>query len=122
MTLRRVAGLAAAVVGAAAAVAAQSAAPLTPEAQRTFLRDARVVDSRPIGRGVTGSMRLTLTDGTVTHDAAFQTIDERMSEEDRRQGRTRAGERNFVDSYKYNIAAYEIARLLGVDDMMPVTV
>jgi hypothetical protein len=36
--------------------------------------------------------------------------------------RKRAGELNFVDSYKYNIAAYEIARLLGVDDMMPVTV
>ena len=29
---------------------------------------------------------------------------------------------NFVDSYKYNIAAYEIARALGLDDMMPVTV
>src|SRR6266700_1902147 len=28
----------------------------------------------------------------------------------------------FVDSYKYNMAAYEIAELLGVDDMMPVYV
>jgi hypothetical protein len=95
---------------------------LTPEQQREFLRSAKVVSSRPIGKGITGSSRLTLTDGTVTHDAAFQTIDDRASDEDRRQMRKRAGELNFVDSYKYNIAAYEIARLLGVDDMMPVTV
>ena len=29
---------------------------------------------------------------------------------------------NFVDSYKYNIAAYELAELLGMDDMLPVYV
>jgi hypothetical protein len=29
---------------------------------------------------------------------------------------------NFVDSYLYNIAAYRIAGLLGLQDMMPVTV
>jgi len=28
-------------------------------------------------------------------------------------------ELNFVDSYKYNIAAYELAELLGLDDMLP---
>jgi hypothetical protein len=31
-------------------------------------------------------------------------------------------EMNFVDSYKYNIAAYQLAELIGVDDMMPVYV
>jgi hypothetical protein len=34
-------------------------------------------------------------------------------------GRT---ELNFVDSYKYTLAAYGIAEILAVDDMMPVTV
>ncbi len=29
---------------------------------------------------------------------------------------------NFVDSYKYNIAAYELAEMLGLDDMLPVYV
>ena len=29
---------------------------------------------------------------------------------------------NFVDSYKYNIAAYQLAELLGMDDMLPVYV
>lgn len=103
------------------AAAARQAA-LTPEQQREFLRTARVVEAQPIGRGVTGSLRLTLSDGITTHDAAFQSIDDRASMEDRRQGRRRAGEVNFTDSYKYNVAAYEIARLLGLDDMMPVTV
>jgi hypothetical protein len=31
-------------------------------------------------------------------------------------------ELNFVDSYKYNIAAYELAELLGLDNIVPVYV
>jgi hypothetical protein len=111
-----------AVVVLVATSAAQQDVRLAPDQQREFLRSAEVVSSRPIGKGITGSLRLTLSDGKITHDAAFQSIDDRASDEDRRQMRRRAGELNFVDSYKYNIAAYEIARLLGVDDMMPVTV
>lgn len=95
---------------------------LTPDQQREFLRSAKIVSARPAGSGITGSLRLTLSDGTVTHDAGFQSIEDRASQEDRRRMRRRAGELNFVDSYKYNIAAYEIARLLALDDMMPVTV
>ena len=34
-------------------------------------------------------------------------------------GRT---EIDFVDSYKYSLAAYKVAELLGLDNMMPVTV
>jgi hypothetical protein len=106
---------------AAAPLVAQQAT-LSSDQQREFLKNAKVTASRPVGRGVTGSLRLTLSDGTTTHDAGFQSIDTRASDEDRRQGRRRAGERDFVDTYKYNLAAYELARLLGVDDMMPVTV
>jgi hypothetical protein len=95
---------------------------LTPDQQRDFLLKAKIVDSRPIGRGITGSLRLTLSDGTVTHDASFQSIDDRTSVAARQRMEKRAGELNFVDSYMYNLAAYQIARLLGVDDMMPVTV
>jgi hypothetical protein len=105
------------------AVAATQPAPrLTPDQQREFLLKARIVSSRPVGIGVTGSLRLTLTDGTTTHDAGFQSIEQRSSNEDIRQGRKRAGELRFADSYKFNLAAYELARLLGLDDMMPVTV
>jgi hypothetical protein len=104
-----------------ASVGAQAVA-LSAEQQRQFLLTAKITGSRLIGKGVTGSSRLTLSDGTFTHDAAFQSIEDRASDEDRRQGRRRAGEVNFADSYKYNIAAYELARLLKLDHMMPVTV
>ena len=46
----------------------------------------------------------------------------RATQEDIRLGRKRAGELNFADSYLYNLAAYEIARLLDLDHMMPATV
>ena len=119
--LRRAAVVVLSAVWLMAAVLAQDGR-LTADQQRQFLESAKIVDATPIGRGVTGAMRFTLSDGAITHDAAFQTIDMRPSDEDRRLGRRRAGELNFVDSYKYNIAAYELARVLGLDDMMPVTI
>jgi hypothetical protein len=105
----------------AATLAAQDVQ-LSAEEQRAFLLNAKVIGSRPAGKGITGSLRLTLSDGQITHDAGFQSIDERTSMADRARGRKRAGELNFADSYKYNIAAYHLARLLGLGDMMPVTV
>ena len=51
-------------------------------AQTEFLTNAKVVRSRSIGKGVTAPQRLTLTDGTVTHDAAFQSVNERKSQAD----------------------------------------
>jgi hypothetical protein len=85
-----------------------------------FLLTAKVVASTPWrGKGITHTWRLTLSDGTVTHDASFQPIDEHRTET------TFANlhrELNFVDSYKYNIAAYQVAELLGMDDMLPVYV
>jgi hypothetical protein len=92
------------------------------EAQLRFLATARVVSSRAIGKGITGALRLTLTDGQFTHDAAFQRVNEQSSSEDIRRGRLRAGELQFVDSYRYNIAAWELARLLDLGHMMPPTV
>ena len=122
-TLKQTVTLAGFLVLVAAQLAvAQSAPRLTPEQQREFLLNARITNSRPIGKGVTGSLRLTLSDGTTTHDAGFQTVDMRASAEDIRQGRKRAGELQFADSYMYNIAAYELAKLLALEHMMPVTV
>jgi hypothetical protein len=110
-------------LGQLSAALAQPAAPsLTPEQQRQFLLNAKITGSRPAGKGITGSLRLTLSDGTVTHDAGFQSVEMRATAEDIRQGRKRAGELQFADSYMYNIAAYELARLLELDHMMPVTV
>jgi hypothetical protein len=92
---------------------------LSQEEQAHFLATARIVSSRKIPKGVTRPVRLTLTDGTLTHDAAFSTVDERKPVMQFSSGRT---ELDFVDSYKFSIAAYRVARLLGLDDMVPVTI
>jgi hypothetical protein len=90
---------------------------------RTFLKDAKVLRTRGTPKGVTAPKRLTLSDGNIEHDAVFQAIDDRkMVEHLGGGGRQQTTELNFVDSYKYNIAAYELAVLLGLDHMMPVYV
>jgi hypothetical protein len=91
---------------------------LTKEQIKQFLLTAKVVDSKQGGKGITHPWRLTLTDGTVTHDASFQAIDEHKPVMQLAAGT----ELNFVDSYKYNIAAYALAELIGMDDMLPVYV
>jgi len=88
-------------------------------AQATFLRTAKVIRSRGLSTGVTSPYRLTLQDGGVVHDAAFQSIDERRSRAD---FGPKGVEVNFADSHHFNLAAFTIASLLGLDGMMPVTV
>lgn len=91
---------------------------LTTDEKLAFLRQARIVASRAIGKGTTGALRLTLTDGTITHDAAFQ----RVNLSPRSSQARPTGEPAFVDAFRYNIAAWELARLLGLDGMTPPTV
>jgi hypothetical protein len=92
---------------------------LTKEQIKQFLVTAKVVKSQQAKKGITNTSRLTLSDGTITHDASFQPIDEHKREMKLASG---AVELNFVDSYKYNIAAYALAELIGMDDMLPVYV
>jgi hypothetical protein len=90
---------------------------LTEEQIRQFLLTAKVVKSRQSQKGVTQPYRLTLTDGTLTHDASFQAIDERKTMQQFGSGKT---EMNFRDSYHFNIAGYELAKLIGLDQMVPI--
>lgn len=92
---------------------------LTQEQVKEFLLTAKVVNSRQIGTGVTRPWRLTLSDGKLTHDAVFQSIDERKGFLQMSDGTREIG---FRDSYHFNIAAFELAKLLGLADMLPVTV
>lgn len=95
----------------AAATPAVAATPaLSTEQIETFLLNATIVNSRKIGKGVTGSRVATLTDGRVTHDAHIQDVNIHRPED-----------RNFKDHYRYNIAAYRLARLLGLANV-PVSV
>lgn len=103
-----------------AAFAAPAQEPnLSPQEKAQFLLKAKVIGSRPIPVGITHPWRLTLTDGKITHDAHFQSIDEYRQSREFEDGRV---ELNFRDTYHFNIAAYELAKLLGLDSMVPVTV
>jgi hypothetical protein len=107
----------------AQAVAAAPAPQLTVEQMKDFLKNAKVVRSRQTAKGVTAPKRVTLSDGTFTHDAAFQSVDDRqMVATLGGGGRQATTEMNFVDSYRYNLAAYALAVELGLDHMMPVHV
>ena len=96
------------------------AQPLTREQQAAFLRTAEVINATQTAKGVTQPWRLTLSDGTLTHDAHFQSIDERKTIS--RTGRGRRVEFNFTDSWRFNVAAHRLAVLLGIGDMIPVSV
>jgi len=93
--------------------------PLSKEQIKKFLETADIIKSRSSDKGITHPARLTLSNGTITHDASFQTIDEHKRNMDLGNGKF---ETDFVDSYKYNIAAYRLAELLGLDNMLPVYV
>lgn len=99
----------------ASALAGQGSAPtkpeLSPAEMETFLLNARITNSRDAGAGVTGSRRVTLSDGRITHDAHVQSVD--ISKPVFSAGAHT--ELNFKDSYRFNIAAYRLARLLEID-------
>ena len=96
-----------------AQVASQSS-PATPqlslEQKEEFLKKAKVIKTKGIGKGVTGTTRATLSDGTLTHDAHIQTVDVSMTEFKSNRG----VEFNFRDSWRYNVAAYRLDRLLDI--------
>lgn len=92
---------------------------LTEEQMRDFLLTAKVVKGKELSKGVTRPYQLTLSDGTLVHNAGFSWIDETKAFMEFGNGRK---EMNFRDSYKYNIAAFELAKLVGLGEMMPVTV
>jgi hypothetical protein len=90
---------------------------LTPEQQEEFLKTAKIVRTRDAGKGVTGTQRVTLSDGTLTHDASVQTVDIAMNE-----FRTNRGtELNFKDTWRYNVAAYRLNQVLQLG-LIPVSV
>ena len=86
---------------------------LAPEDMEAFLMKAKVTNRRDAGSGVTGSSRVTLSDGRLTHDAHVQAVD--VARAVFTAGK--ASEVNFKDTYRYNIAGYRLARLIGLDNV-----
>jgi hypothetical protein len=106
-------------VALAAPAAAQppAAAALTDAEKERFLRLGKVVRRRAAPEGVTGSAVATLSLDGLEHDAHVQEIDVQ------KHAATMSGgtEVDFRDSWRCNVAAYRLDRLLGLG-MVPVTV
>jgi hypothetical protein len=100
-------------------IPAQQEAALSESQIREFLLTAKVIRERSTPKGITSPPRLTLSDGKITHDASFQKVNEYKGMMEFADGHR---EMNFKDSYKFDIAAYELAKMLGLGNMMPVTV
>jgi hypothetical protein len=95
----------------------QTAAPSLDEiAVQRLLETGKVTRVKTLSKGVTRPRRVTLTDGAVTHDAVFQSVDEEKPIERFSTGRV---EIDFRDSYHFNIAAYRLARAVGLTHMVP---
>ena len=88
---------------------------LTVAEQEAFLKSAKVVRTKGASKGITGTLRATLSDGKITHDASIQNIDEYKQRFEGTQGT----EFNFRDSWRYNVAAYRLDRLLELDMIPP---
>ena len=67
------------------------AQPLTKAAMQEFMLTADIVESEPIGKGVTHPWRLTLSDGAFSHDVAFQSVNQKRDRQ--RLGRRTRGHR-----------------------------
>lgn len=107
-------------VALAPAPRAQATAPshsstLSCEQMETFLKSAKIVARRDIPVGVTAPTRATLDDGTLRHDASIQTVDVRNTAFQGSSGT----ELNFRDSWQFNVAGYELAKMLKLNMVPP---
>jgi hypothetical protein len=95
-----------------------TAAPALNDAEiERFLSGAKITRTKGTAKGITGSTQATMTDGTRTHDAHIQIVDEF-----KREFRSNAGvELDFRDSWMFNVAAYKLDRVIGLN-MVPVSV
>jgi hypothetical protein len=94
-----------------------SVASMTDADKERFLLEAQVVRTKLAPGGITASLRATLRKDGFEHDAHIQTIDEAKPYSNLASG----VELDFRDSYKNNVAAYRLDRLLDLG-MIPVTV
>jgi len=109
-------GIACGVVPCAAQVVAAIRQPVpTPQEMEDFLLHAPIVATKKSATaGTTGARRVTLSDGRLTHDAQIQDVDIQKPFFD---VAPRYAEINFKDTYRYNIAAYRLSRLLGLEEV-----
>jgi hypothetical protein len=117
---RRVSAVAGVVVSVWSAVvlrAQPAAAPaaITCAEIETFLKTAKIGRPRDIPVGVTMPRRATLESDNLRHDAAIQTADVHQAS----YTTPRGTELNFRDTWKFNVAGYEVAKMLRLNMVPP---
>jgi hypothetical protein len=118
-TARSLSTLALAAIASAMLVAQETKEVYQGEAAETFLREARIARVTDLPIGVTQPRKVTLELDGVTHMAAFKIID--VDKPGATQLSNGTFEVAFQDSWKTEIAAYEIDRTIGLG-MVPATV
>ena len=83
-----------------------------------FLRTADVKSEKVLSGGVTFPTKLRLEKDGIRADAVFRDVNEQRATPTFGGGRS---ELNFRDSYLFEPAAYELSRLLGLDNVPPAT-
>ncbi len=99
----------------AQAPTAPAAATRTCAEMETFLKKAKMGRQRSIPVGVTAPSRATLDDGTLQHDVSIQTVDQSKTT----FATARGTELNFRDAWQFNVAGYEIAKMLELNMVPP---
>jgi hypothetical protein len=90
----------------------------TLESKEQALNRAIVIKSKKLGTGITNPLKLTMRDGENEFYAVFKNVDIHKAGMTQMQS---GSELDFKDSWKYDVAAYELDKLLGMN-MVPVTV
>lgn len=87
--------------------------------QERFLRTARILTEVYAGKGINDTKKAMLTDGRRRHQAHIQFID---IYQPLFKGKDGSEEKEFKDTWKFNVAAYRLAKLLHIADMVPPSV
>lgn len=92
---------------------------MSVEQQENFLANAEIATRKQSEVGLTKSEVVELSDGRRRHKAHLQQID---VYDPLFKGKNGTTEKNFRDTYKFNIAAYRLAKLLNLTSMVPPSV
>ena len=89
------------------------------EAIEVYLLEAEVESSKKIGAGVTAPRKVILNRDGVRAHAAFKHVDESKKDVTDTVAGTTRHYREWRDSHLYDVAAYRLDRLLGLDRVPP---
>ena len=91
------------------------AADLTCAEIESYLKTAKVLSQKGISVGITAPSRALLDNGTLQHAASVQTVDIKKTTFEGSRGT----ELNFRDAWQFDVAGYELAKMLRLNMVPP---